>query len=142
MANPPAGAVWMFYETALRQIKTQWPTARGPIVFCFDQPDNREWLTEAHLVHCEFERAYEKKLPRIGGIHFGDKKKPENYGLQAADLYAGRLRELARLILKYDPAQDVPLTELDSVLFGRFRVKSMREVLLRRSSIKLDRPTA
>ena len=135
MDNPPAGAVWMFYETAMRQIKRHWPTARGPIVFCFDQTDNQEWLTEAHLVHSEFKRAYEKKLPRIGGISFEDKKQPENYGLQAADLYAGRLRELARLILKYDPAQDMPLTELDSVLFGRFRVKNMRDVLSRRSSI-------
>jgi hypothetical protein len=142
MANPPAGAVWMFYETALRQIKKQWPMARGPIAFCFDRTDNREWLMEAQLIHCEFEHAYAKKLPRIGGISFEDKKQPENYGLQAADLYAGRLRELARLMLKYDPEQDMPLTELDSVLFGKFRVKSMRDVLSRRSSIKLDRPTA
>ena len=116
--------------------------ARGPIVFCFDQTNNREWLTEAHLIHCDFERAYEKKLPRIGGIYFDDKKKPENYGLQAADLYAGRLRELARSILKYDPAQEMPLTELDSVLFGRLGVKSMRDVLSRRSSVNLAQPAA
>src|ERR1035437_2968214 len=126
----------------MRQIKRRWPRARGPIVFCFDQTNNLEWLTVAPLIHCDFERAYGKKLPRIGGVYFDDKKKPENYGLQAADLYAGRLRELARFILKYDPAQDMPLTELDSVLFGKFKVKSMREVLSRRSSIKLDRPTA
>ena len=137
MANPPAGTVWMFYETAMRQIKKHWPTARGPIAFCFDRTDNREWLIEAQLIHYEFERAYAKKLPRIGGISFEDKKQPENYGLQAADLYAGRLRELARLSLKYDQAQDMPLTELDSILFGRFRVKSMREVLARRGSINL-----
>jgi hypothetical protein len=140
MANPPAGAVWMFYETALRQIKKQWPLARGPIAFCFDRTDNREWLMEAQLIHCEFEHAYAKKLPRIGGISFEDKKQPENYGLQAADLYAGRLRELARLSLKYDQAQDMPLTQLDSILFGRFSVKSMRDVLARRGSIELARP--
>lgn len=142
LAHPPAGAVWMFYETAMRQIKRKWPTARGPIVFCFDQTDNQEWLTEAHLVHRDFERAYEKKLPRIGGISFEDKKQPENYGLQAADLYAGRLRELARFILKYNPAKDMPLTELDRVLFGRLGVKSMREILSRRSGVRLARPTA
>jgi hypothetical protein len=124
----------MFYENALEQLKAKWPAARGPIVFCFDQSDDPEWRTALCLVHQAYQRSYGKALPQIGNLMLGNKQKPENYGLQAADLLAGRSRQLARLILKYDLAQDEPLCELDKILFGKFGVKTMKDVLSRRSS--------
>lgn len=133
MENPHAGAVWMFYESALEQVKAKWPNARGPITFCFDQTDDPKWQIALQTVHGSFRRIYEKALPRIGGITFGDSRDPDYYGLQAADLLAGRLRQLTRLILNYDPAQDVPMSELDRILFGKFGVANMREILSRRN---------
>jgi Protein of unknown function (DUF3800) len=98
MRNPHAGCVWWFYESALQGIQAKWPRLQWPITFIFDQTASEEWrsaITSAHL-------SYQKLNSRIKAIAFANKKDPEHYPLQAADLLAYRLRQIAGKYCKYD----------------------------------------
>ncbi|MGO8928367.1 MAG: DUF3800 domain-containing protein [Limisphaerales bacterium] len=116
---PYVNALSQFYQAALGQIRKQWPNVRGPITFWFDQNQDLQWQAAIHQVHRSFERVYEKALPRIGGFGFGNCRDSYYYGLQAADLLAGRLRQLTRREAGYDPKRGL-ITDLDRILFGKF----------------------
>jgi len=132
-SNSRASVVWLFYDAARDTIKVKWPKLQGPITVCFDHTQNPDWRNAIFDVHGWFKNKY----GRFGIIGFGDKNIDINcHGLQAADLIAGRLRQLTRIIQDYDPMPGDSLSELDSILFSKFGPKNLQELLARRSGFQ------
>jgi hypothetical protein len=127
--NPPALALHPFYVTTLETILCHWPELDGPITFCFER--NLDWQHAIIDVH----NKYKKQWPRIVGPVFGDKEESLFYGLQAADLLAGTVRQLARYKLNYDPIPVGSLSEVNRIFCEKFRIKDMRELLSHRSPV-------
>jgi len=116
LRNPHEGGVWWFYDSAISSIQSRWPKLQGHISFVFDQTDDPEWKSAIIAVH----NSWKRMNSRIQRISFGDKKAPANYPLQAADMVAYRMRQLAGKYRKYDPKIPDSMPPLDRILFGNF----------------------
>lgn len=130
-ANPQEGAISWFYSSALGSIQAKWPQFRGKISFFFDQSDpNSPWASAIYRIHYEWKRTD----ARISSVVFGDKRDPKYYGLQAADLVAGRLRQLTRMKKGYETSLSGPLSDLDRILFQKFGPSTYEDLLQLRTS--------
>ena len=117
LKNPYEGGAWWFYDSAVSTIGAKWPKLQGPMDFFFDQTDDAEWRNAITNVH----HHWKKRISRIKAISFADKK--DHYPLQAADMVAYRLRQIAGKYCKYDPKVPNSIPELDRLLFGQFGIK-------------------
>jgi len=114
MGNPHEGGVWWFYDSAITSIAEKWPRLQRPISFFFDQSDDAKWRNTIDSVH----HSYKKRNARIKEITFDDKK--DNCPLQAADMVAYRLRQIAGKYCEYDLKIPESMPRLDQILFGKF----------------------
>jgi hypothetical protein len=116
MRNPHQGGVSYFYSSVIDAVTDRWPKLQWPISFFFDQTEDLEWRNAITAVH----QTWKGRNSRIKEISFADKKDPEHYPLQAADLVAYRLRQIAGKFCKYDPKIPDSMPKLDRILFGKF----------------------
>ena len=114
-----------FYGAALDTIRIEWPKLHGPIAFCFDQTQDPKWRTAIMNAHC----SHKNINARIAPMTFGDKRDACCYGLQAADLIVGRIRQLSRGVLQYDKISEDSLSELDQILFSKYGARTYKELL-------------
>ena len=122
--NPHQGCIWWFYESVIDTVKSKWPGLQWPMTFVFDQTENVEWRNAIAHVH----NSYQKRNSRIRGIAFADKKKMENYPLQAADMLAYHLRQIAGKYCKYDRKLPDSLPKFDRILFGKYGKEQFGEL--------------
>jgi len=120
ISNPHEMAVWNFYESFVKTLEAKWPKLTGPVSVCFDQTTDGEWYKAITRIH----HSYKKIRPRIEEkIKFGDKE--DHLPLQAADMAAYRLRQIASKSCGYDSSARV--TEFDRALFGD-TLRNIREL--------------
>jgi uncharacterized protein DUF3800 len=97
-----------FFKVFRRETALQWGNFKSDVSFVFDQNEKKEWVSAIHEVFGVFQ----KDDPRMSAPMFADKKKPQYYPLQAADLLAYRARQLLE-----DWANNrLVLDELDRIL--------------------------
>jgi hypothetical protein len=81
-----------FFESFSREVQQQWPYWNESVSFFFDQnKDNKEWN---HSVLDAF-KAAKNKDSRIAELSFVDKKICPHWPIQAADMLAYRMRQIA-----------------------------------------------
>lgn len=124
LKNPHEGGVWWFYDSAISTIDAKWPHLQWPISFFFDQTTDEEWRAAINRVH----HSYKKSNARVKEIAFADKKDPEHFPLQAADMLSYRLHQIAGKYCKYDPNIPSSMPRLDRILFGKFAVDEFRKL--------------
>ena len=91
-ADPYEHALEHYFASVLDTIHTFGPVwKRRPIHFVFDQSDKPDWK---HAVNDVFKR-YKAKYSQFKEVSFEDKKHPLHTSLQAADMFAYRLRQIA-----------------------------------------------
>jgi hypothetical protein len=103
------------YDSAISEISGSWPHLQSPITFFFDHTENEEWRSAITRVH----HSYKKIDARIKEVSFADKRDPEHYPLQAADMIAYRMRQIAGKFCNYDKNIPASLPPLDRILFGK-----------------------
>lgn len=89
--DPYQACLNIFFESFATEVQQQWPRWNEPISFFFDQNDDKEWchaVSDAHM-------AAKKRDSRIGELAFADKKIFPHLPLQAADMLAFRMRQIA-----------------------------------------------
>jgi hypothetical protein len=90
--GPYQACLDQFFESVTAEIQQQWPEWNKSVSFFFDQnKDDKEWC---HFVLDAFTAAKERNS-RIGELAFADKKEPAHLPLQAADMVAFRMRQIA-----------------------------------------------
>jgi hypothetical protein len=113
-SNPHEACVWWFYEAVVGDVKAKWPRLQEPMSFFYDQGDPA-WQNAIIKIH----HAYQKVNSRIKEIAFADKKDPLHSPLQAADMLASRLRQIAAKYRQYDKQVPASLSPFDRALFGK-----------------------
>ena len=113
-SNPHEASVWWFYESVIGDVKAKWPRLQAPMSFYYDQSDTA-WQNAIINVH----HSYQKLNSRIKEIAFADKKDSLHSPLQAADMLAYRLHQIARKYRQYDKRVPVSLSPFDRALFGK-----------------------
>jgi hypothetical protein len=114
-SNPHEGCVWWFYESVFEAVKSKWPHLQEPMSFFYDRSGNDEWINAITKVH----RSYQKVDSRIKEIAFADKKEPLHVALQAADMLAYRLRQIAAKYRQYDKRIPDSIPPFDRALFRK-----------------------
>ncbi|HXR47544.1 MAG TPA: hypothetical protein VN784_08890 [Candidatus Limnocylindrales bacterium] len=100
------------FESFAVEVQQQWPYWNEPVAFFFDHNDDPEWN---HAVHDAF-HASKKNESRMAGaeLSFVDGKIPPHLPLQAADMIAYRMRQIAGKFT--DPKIFPNPTKLDDLL--------------------------
>jgi hypothetical protein len=109
--DPYQACLNQFFESVTTEIHQQLPDWDGSVSFIFDQnEDDKEW--------CQFvldaQMAAQKRDPRIGELAFADKKILPYLPLQAADMIAFRMRQIANNFI--DPEVFANPSKLDDLL--------------------------
>jgi Protein of unknown function (DUF3800) len=110
--DPYKYCIAAFFSVYYAETRLQWGNFKSEVSFFFDQTANKEWRDAIHEVFdiCQL------KDPRMSGPNFGDKKKLEFLPLQAADLLAYRIRQLAECYgkdtLEFDEVDKILLKNL------------------------------
>jgi hypothetical protein len=113
-SNPHEYCLWQFYEAVVRDVRANWPRLREPVSFVYDR-GNPSWQNAIFNIH----RSYQKLESRVKEIAFADKKVPLHSPLQAADMLAYRLRQIAAKKCHYDKRVPDSLSSFDRALFGK-----------------------
>jgi hypothetical protein len=108
--NPYRACLDGFFEGFSKELREQWPYWTEPVSFIFDHNDDLGW---GHAV-LDAQKAAKKKDPRIHEIVFADKKRFPHWPLQAADMLAYRMNQLARNFV--DPKIIPNPSKLDDLL--------------------------
>ena len=109
--DPYAHCLNQFFERFPFEVREQWRYWKEPVSFFFDQNDDPKWQ---HSVLEAFQR-FQKKDSRLKELVFANKKDAPHFPLQAADLIAYRMRQIAGHFLDYEVPSEMP--ELDRHLF-------------------------
>lgn len=108
--NPYTHCARMFFEQFPKEISAAWKYWKEPVTIFYDDiehPGLRHSIVEAHLFN-------KKKDPRIAELVFANKKHMPHLPLQAADMVAYRLRQIAENAL--DNKWPEKLSKLDERL--------------------------
>jgi len=105
-----------FFKNLSKDILSAWPFWEEPVSIFFDLTDNKGWR---HAISDAHDLARQKD-PLIKELTFADKKEPDNFPLQAADMVVYRFRQLAERFNKGKfPTQP---SNLDKLLLKQFNL--------------------
>jgi hypothetical protein len=117
------GCFFEFFTACLEELKIRLPSLPDTISFIFENKKDDGWHFEAHRTF----NFFQKTEPGFSAIDFGNPLVPEFIPLQAADMFAYRLRE--RQSNEFKSGKLEPLTPLDYALWGNFKPDELTEHL-------------
>ena|ERR1700733_624660 len=106
--NPYKYCMGEFFHIYHKETYLMWGEFEYPVTFFFDHSDDPEWKSAVHEVF----DAFRKKDSRMKEIVFANKKEKPHLPLQAADMLAYRLRQLAQNIHE----KNLVVEKLDNLL--------------------------
>ena len=108
--DPYAHCLTQFFKNLPNDILSAWPLWTEPVSIFYDWTEDPKWRSAVLGAHA----FYRQKDPRIDELTFADKKKPEHFPLQAADMVAHRFRQHAENFNKGKLPMTLP--QLDKLL--------------------------
>jgi hypothetical protein len=125
--DPYRKAIDYCFHNVIFQLNDFRPNRKDKVNFIFDQNEDHKWIGRWASVFSE----WKQKEPRLGTYSFADKKDPINYPLQAADLFAFRVRKGA--LMRLDSDKPLNSGSFDQFLFRRMLHDRKRQISVTRT---------